>query len=171
MKVLGNDPQSRRSACNAKSGGTTGTTVPRQQPAQYRVTNASSEEQSRGSLDTLRHIRSDTARNEGSEEVGQLDRVEEDSFGRNDGAHAARSARAALVDHAFAEVGLVMAGVVGINMPVLTRIGHVRMNIACRNVAAARMVGNMRVKVIVLAHTARDHGRRRDALQGQSDGQ
>jgi hypothetical protein len=142
-------------------------------PACYRVTNASGEERSRGSLKTLRHIRSERARDEGSERVSQLDRNERDRLGRNNGAYAARGTDAALVRDAFVLSGLVSVRMVAIGMLAQIGIRDMDMSLQRRHFSVMRMAGDMRVRtrVVVPSKATRNHGRSREALQRQSQGQ
>ena len=99
--------------------------------AHYRVTNASGEERSGGSLETFGQIRRDAADDEGSEVVARLDHIEGNSLGGDRRNHAAGSAGAALVRGAFAKVGL--AGVRMSDMRLgRTRVSSVSVNMTGR---------------------------------------
>ena len=94
--------------------------------AHYRVTDASGEERSRGSLQTFAHVRGDAAGDERSEAVTQLDRLKGECLRRDCRAHAAGSTGAALVQRAFSGVAFAVVRV--------SDTGHVRTRVICVSV-------------------------------------
>jgi hypothetical protein len=97
--------------------------------ARYRVTDASVEEESRGSLETLPHVRIERPRDEGGETVGQFRRTERKRFGRNNGADAARGTYAALMDYASSVAGISETRMVFMGTPVQAGSGYVDMSL------------------------------------------
>ena len=163
MRVLGNAPRDTRPRWPAMRGGTgrRGTTVRRRQTAHYRVTNASGEERSGWSLWTFAHVRRDTAGDERSEAVGQLDLIEGDRLRRDCSAHAAGRACAALVQRAVRKVGLAFVRMSGVHL--------VQAGVSVTGRIDGVMIVRDSMGVIVRARAAGDHRRCSHALQRQSD--
>ena len=174
MRVLGKAPRSRIAGDCAmeRDDGDDGRAPAR---ALHRVTDASGEEGSGWSLETLGHVRRDTAGAQRSIEVGLLDRSEGNRLRRNRGPNAARRASAALVQGGLGGVGLSPVCMVGAGL-MTTRISHVSLILRCRlgvtviiRDSVMVLPCHMRVGVIVLPQTTRNHRRRGHALQWQGD--
>ncbi len=138
--------------------------------APCRVKNASGEEQSRRSLETLCHVRSDAAGDQGSEVVSELDRGKGKRLRGNGGANAARGADAALL-RSLGGRGLPVRGpIVGMLMHpgAMAFTGDARVVVSSGRTSEVVVVRIRRMRT-VLHHAAGDHCRGRHALQGQRE--
>ena len=116
--------------------------------ALFRVTDASGDEGSGWSLQTLDHGRRDTANHEGSEAVSQFDRGENEVLRRHGCARAARGTGAAFVQAALGNHRLACGRVIdGARMGMSKALPH--------SISVARAAG--------------DHRHRSEALHRQSD--
>lgn len=102
--------------------------------------------------------------------MGQLDRVERRDVGSKGRTDAARRTSAALVETGLVAITLVGADLVSSTRSVWARIGNLRMCVPRRDAISVRMASHLKARMM-LADTARQHGRGRDTLQRQSHGQ
>lgn len=145
------------------------------QAAHDDVTNASGEEGSRGSLETLGHVRSDAASDERREKVGQVNSFEGTSLRWHGSVRAARSTGAALVKLAVGQTGFASVGVVGLRMAMSRNTGRMRVfvhrgRICCVTILMPRDYG-MQMELAVLGRAAVHHRRSGHTLQGDGSGQ
>ena len=144
------------------------------QAAHDDVTNASGEEGSRGSLETLGHVRSDAASDERREKVGQVNSFEGTSLRWHGSVRAARSTGAALVKLAVGQTGFASVGVVGLRVDMQRDTGVVRV-LVHGGASGIRILMAMhcalQMQMPVLGRATGSHRRSRHTLQGDGSSQ